>query len=335
MSNLVNNVILKTQKYLEKVPTIIIGSGFSVPYGLPSMWELGEELKNKLTPKYGDDDEWIKFVESLNDTKNLELSLQKVPLKDEIYQEVIKVTWKLINHKDSEVYNALVKDHKGTELTGIFDKILQCHPKTVNVITANYDRIIEYSADFSGATIDSGYEGEFIKRFTQINHKSNDRIKEIKLCKVHGSLDWFKRSCDHQLIAITNSRELYDDMTPVIVTPGKQKYQETHNEPYRSLIASADQLIKDASSYLCIGYGFNDTHLQPKLIEQIQCHNKPIVIVTKVLSDMGKEILQNSRKYLVFEEGEDDKTKVTLDGEEIIIEGNIWQIKEFTKLWIG
>lgn len=327
-------VLEKCQKYLEKVPTIIIGSGFSVPYGLPSMWELGEELKRELAQEYSTDEEWIKFVEILDETENLELALQKASLGNELYEDIIKATWRLINKKDTEVYDCFLKSRRKTALTIIFDKLLQSHPMTVNVITTNYDRIIEYSADSSGASIDYGYKGEFFKRFTSIDQAINARVKEVKLCKVHGSLDWFKRDSDHQLIAITKSRELYEDMTPVIVTPGLQKYQVTHHEPYRSLIGAADKLINDASSYLCIGYGFNDEHIQPKLIEQIQRAGKPIVIITKRLSDMGRKILEYSKKYLVFEEV-GKKTKVTLDGEEIIIDDEIWKLDKFAKMWIG
>lgn len=54
--------------------------------------------------------------------------------------------------------------------------------------------------------------------------------------------------------------------TPLIVPPGKEKYSTTHEEPYRTIIEEADKEFKRAGSFLCIGYGFNDSHIQPKLI---------------------------------------------------------------------
>ena len=93
--------------------------------------------------------------------------------------------------------------------------------------------------------------------------------------------------------------------------------------------------MNNASSYLCIGYGFNDDHLQPKLIEQIQRYNKPIVIVTKELSSKGQEILKNSQKHIVFEEDDNEKTKVTIDGEETIVDGNMWKLGKFAEMWLG
>ena len=69
--------------------------------------------------------------------------------------------------------------------------------------------------------------------------------------------------------------------TPLIVPPGKEKYSTTHDEPYRSIIEEADKEFKKAGSFLCIGYGFKDSHIQPKLISQIKCGGKPIVVITK------------------------------------------------------
>ena len=45
-----NEELLKQlQDWTNRVPLIILGSGASVPFKLPSMWSLGEHLKNTLT----------------------------------------------------------------------------------------------------------------------------------------------------------------------------------------------------------------------------------------------------------------------------------------------
>ncbi len=328
------SIIEKCQSYLENKPTLVIGSGFSVPYGLPTMWGLGTEIKNKLNPIYSNHDDWKRFLEILEKTGDLELTLHKAELSNEIYKNIIKTTWQYINKKDEEVFLQIASSSKRVELVTILNKLLQSHPREVNIITANYDRLVEYSSDAAGANIHCGFTGEYIKKFSLPSQESGSFLKRVNLCKVHGSLDWFKRE-DSTIISIPNSREILGDLTPVIVTPGVQKYQETHLDPYRTLITQADKFINEAPSFLCIGYGFNDEHLQPKLIDQIQRFNKPIVIVTKSLSERGRSILEASKKYIVFEESDEGKTKVTHDSGSLIIEGEYWDLKNFNDIWLG
>lgn len=326
-------IIEKCQKYLENQPTIIVGSGASVPYGLPTMHELSRELLDKLNDKYHDDDEWNTFVASLENTGNLESALHEAKLKTEIIKAIIITTWKFIDSRDKEVFIKVYNRNSVIQLSRIFDKLLQSHPRTINVITANYDRLVEYSADTIHADVNLGFGGTYIKHFKGMSSQVCSRT--INLCKVHGSLDWFRRTMDNQLISITGN--IYDEnkFFPVIVTPGIQKYQETHMEPYRTLINVSDSYINSANSFLCIGYGFNDEHLQPKLIDRIQVFNKPIVIVTHTLSTKGKEILEKSKKYIAFESYEDSKTRITTDGGEIIIDGSYWELEKFIDCWIG
>jgi len=42
-------LLRQLQDWTNKVPLLILGSGTSVPFGLPSMWNLGEHLKNTLS----------------------------------------------------------------------------------------------------------------------------------------------------------------------------------------------------------------------------------------------------------------------------------------------
>lgn len=334
MDDNLEEVIKKCQKYLENIPTIIIGSGFSVPYGLPSMGVLGEEIKTKLNEKYSDNPAWDSFIGFLDSTNNLELAMHKAALTPDMYSDIIRVTWALINQKDKKVFMDLMYQTEGTTLSKMFYKLLQSHPRKINVITANYDRLVEYSVDKISAHTETGFQGECTKYFTGLKKTNEVKENTVLLCKVHGSLDWFRDEKKLQLVSLPNSSEVFEGFIPAIVTPGIQKYQETHNEPYRSLIATADEFISNASSFLCIGYGFNDEHLQPKLIDQIQRRNKPAVVITKSLTDKGKEILINAKKYIVFEEECIGKTKVTIDGVVEVINGDYWQLEKFVELWL-
>lgn len=53
-----------------------------------------------------------------------------------------------------------------------------------------------------------------------------------------------------------------NDDQPLVVTPGVSKYRESHKDPFRTVMTAADQVIREANCYLCVGYGFNDEHVQ-------------------------------------------------------------------------
>jgi hypothetical protein len=121
------------------------------------------------------------------------------------------------------------------------------------------------------------------------------------------------------------------------VTPGTQKYQKTHLEPFRSIINSADRALNEAGSYLCIGYGFNDEHIQPKLIAKCLRQNAPITIITYALSDSAKKLILDGKahNYLAIERGEtDDKSIVysSLDKNPLNVEKNIWSLEGYLSL---
>jgi len=148
--------------------------------------------------------------------------------------------------------------------------------------------------------------------------------------------NWFKSNEDEN-IQLPLRQSIPKDYRPLIVTPGLSKYSETHNEPYRTIFTQADSEIEKANGFLCIGYGFNDTHVQPKLIEQIK-NNKPIIVITKELTEKTKQsIIDNKcQKYLLIEEANSKDTKIYSSkfGEFVIENTSYWELGEYLKLII-
>ena len=89
-----------------------------------------------------------------------------------------------------------------------------------------------------------------------------------------------------------------------------------------------------AGAYLCVGYGFNDEHIQPKLLAQIS-EGKPIVILARTMtSACRKHIVEAGiNKYLIFEFSDFTHTKVYGNGWEEIYEGQYWLLDNFMKIW--
>ena len=85
---------------------------------------------------------------------------------------------------------------------------------------------------------------------------------------------------------------------------------------------------------MCIGYGFNDEHIQPKLLAQIE-NGKPIVILARTMTKACRHhiIESNVKKYLVFEKSDDSHTSVYGNGWSEIYDGQYWKLDEFLKVW--
>jgi hypothetical protein len=120
--------------------------------------------------------------------------------------------------------------------------------------------------------------------------------------KVHGSVDWFLDESQVAL-ALPFEAEFPGSLTPLMVTPGTTKYEETHQEPFRSIITQADLALEHASAYLCIGYGFNDSHIQPKLVQKVRTQSTPIVILAHTLTSNARDFLSGcpSAQFLALE----------------------------------
>lgn len=304
------------QNYLKMPPVVIWGSGATVPFGLPSMWKLNEIIKSEI----GEFDQ---------DCDNLEIELGKEKYI-EIMPQIRNIIWDAISEVDKEVLQKLLISNN-VEFHGIkklVEKISDAHPKVTNIITTNYDRIIENVLSFYGIPFTDGFLGKDLSMFDE-NLFSDKNI--VNIVKVHGSLNWFDLDGDIRYLQnnIKNS-------VPQIICPGKNKYQETYKSPYRELIQKSDLYINSANSFLVVGFGFNDEHLTPRIKTKIR-KGVPIVVITKIISETCLKEIEGAEKYLLIEEHDEDNTRVTvkernLEKQIIILEGNYWSLNNFIEI---
>lgn len=206
--------------------------------------------------------------------------------------------------------------------------------KMLNIVTTNYDRLAEYACDQGRIHHYTGFTHGFFRQLAPPTEITSARRANI--WKVHGSLDWFQSPLE-DTVALSNNQGIPDNYQPQIVTPGTQKYQKTHLEPFRSIIKNADQAINEASSYLCIGYGFNDEHIQPKLMVKCVRQKTPITIITYTLSESAKNLILDGKaqNYLAIERGETDGQSIvysSLDKSPLTVEKNIWSLEGYLSL---
>jgi len=308
------NIFKIVQTFLKNPPLVVWGSGATISFGLPSMWDLNEELKKN-----------IKGFDTEND--NLEIELGKEKYQDDMPQ-IKKVIWDKVNGADILVLEQIISNNIG-EFNGIkllIEKFIEAHPKVVNIITTNYDRVLEYTMSYYNFPYTDGFNGKVLSIFDENKFKEKEMVN---LVKVHGSLNWFDAAGEIRFLSsITN------DEAPKIIAPGKNKYREAHSSPYRELIQKADDLIKSSLSFLVVGFGFNDEHLTPEIKKKVK-QGTPIVLITKTVSKSSFEELKDAEKYILFEKSDSGKTKVTykenssVEKEEIELEGDLWQLNNF------
>ncbi|XHH29414.1 hypothetical protein WIW49_00235 [Xanthomonas euroxanthea] len=95
--------------------------------------------------------------------------------------------------------------------------------------------------------------------------------------------------------------------------------------------------LNDAGSYLCIGYGFNDEHIQPKLMAKCVRYKTPITIITYALSESARRLITDGKVqcFLAIERGATDNQSVvysSLDKAPMIVEANIWSLQGYLSL---
>lgn len=326
--------VSQIQSFLENSPLIVLGSGASMAYGLPSMDALATEIVSH--HEEINDDGFDDFCIRL-DTTDIETAIDESSLKPETLQLIREITWNYINSCDLNFFNGGICEENFV-MAKLLKKVIQPSPNSVSVITTNYDRIAEYAADIIEATTITGFEGALIKKqslpsISLQNKRIRARERTVSIWKVHGSLDWF--ISDTNIIrSYPFSTKIPNGFSPLIVPPGKNKYSVTHDEPYRSIISEADKAFISAGSYLCIGYGFNDEHIQPKLLAEIQ-KGKPIVVLAKKITPSCRKHLIDTKinKCIVIECADIGKTKVYGNGWSEIYDGNFWNLEEFIQIW--
>lgn len=318
------------QKYLENVPLILVGTGGTIPYGIPGMSQLSQYLLNELDCKYKADDEWSKFTGRIKSGVDLESALTELQLTDEIINDIKKSTWQLVTDADLDLLNNIIEKSTKLPIARLIQRFYNFHPKCVNIVTTNYDRVIEYACDQINVRLDTKFHGNYIKYFSA-NKLSMTNI--VNLLKVHGSLDLFKDQ-DDLVYAIPIQQKIPNGFIPEIVTPGSFKYRSVLQGTCRQILHDGDDLINNAKSYLCIGYGFNDEQIQANIIAGIRM-GKPIVVVTKQISNKAYELLaNNSKQFVIIQENncKANSTEFIVNNQKSYLDDTYWTVDGLLKI---
>jgi len=339
--------IYKTfQEICRQLPIVILGSGPSCAAGIPCMEALAKHLLKKMGNNISD--KWREISDDLRKNVDLEKALSNNPPSENLNNEIIKIVGRYISKKDKEVRNDYFYGHTAIPVERLINYF---RSETLTIISPNYDCLVEYCCDKLKIPCNTSFVGYFRKNLdfekaereaeyvdSVIVRGRRKRIEKItphvKLFKVHGSIDWydFNNSTVSDIFLIES--EKYEDKR-LIILPGDRKYSEAFHEPYRELIQKADNAIQSGRSFLMIGYGFNDEHLQEILVKRLVEDEKPGIIITKEISEKAKELLSGCPNLWGISQKNSSTVIRNKDTEDEIPDIKLWRIDEFVKDVLG
>ncbi|WP_421921372.1 SIR2 family protein [Marinobacter salarius] len=327
----------QAQDYYSRAPAIILGSGASAAYQIAGMWELGQSLVNNVSTDGLDENElreWAHFCDLMYGGTDLETAMNETRISETLTERIVLHTWNVIAPRDRELFQQSIHEPHLFVLGELLQSMLRSAQASVDIITTNYDCLAEYACDQIALHHFSGFSHGMRRAFVPPGKVR--AAKQANIWKVHGSLDWFKDASGRP-VGIHNMDEVPEGLKPLIVTPGTEKYRLTHLEPFRTVMSHADAVIKSRSCYFCVGFGFNDQHLQPLIVERCLQDRIPIIVITRDLTEATKKFLFESgiADYLAIERASNDNESYvysSLSEERLTVKEDVWSLKGFLSI---
>lgn len=324
---------------------LIVGSGLSCAEGIPGMLELSEFLCNKIPDLLSEPDDlnvWLKISAKLGEGKDLESVLLSSQISPVIENNIIQLTSELILEHELQVLQNCIQNQRKLKIEKLLPYLSVETPKIINIITTNYDRLIEFAGENLGFGVDTMMTGKFlgkhnpngslfslctgiVKRSRTVKLSYKDRIH---LYKPHGSLDWYS----------TSNGILYSSLNfncpRMIITPGTKKYLKGYESPFDVHRDQGNQKIDQANAIIFVGYGFNDTHLQTHISNKLRNGTKGIIL-TRNLSENATSIIKNSPNLIALSdsnrEGKSGTLVTTQQSSNFISETQWWDLERFVE----
>ncbi len=326
----------------NSMPKLIVGTGLSMIYGVPGMEALAEHLGKEIDKSSIKELKqiWKKHYRDIS-INGLEAGLAGLTETENILVDAIKsITARYILESEEKLHTAILEKNTGfCRLMVYLSNTVSVGKKVIDIMTPNYDRIIEIVCDKLGIGVITGFQGSLYSKFSKKLLKQPTEIYNCKNCtwvrlfKPHGSINWINEDGN---VYLTNDYEILKGKANYIeiVTPGSSKYKvELINNTFRCMREEFNELLNPEDNYslLIYGYGFNDDHFNTALFESFQ---KNVLILAR---DVKQEIINKAldRKNITVFYHEEDKEYMIYKSKKYIIDLPVWDINQFADLFIG
>lgn len=326
----------------NNMPKLIVGTGLSVIYGVPGMRDLAEHLAKEIDQS---SDEHLKEIWKNHsdkiETNGLEAGLANLTQNENDLVDAIKpITAKFILESEEKLHETILEKKTGfCRLLAYLSGTVSVGKKLIDIMTPNYDRIIEIVCDKLGIGVITGFTGSLYGKFNRNLLKQPTEVYNCRNCawvrlyKPHGSINWINEDGNEYL---TNDYEILKNKAEYIeiVTPGSSKYKAgLTNNTFRRMREEFNELLNPEDNYslLIYGYGFNDDHFDTALFDSFQ---KNVLILSR---EVKQEIVDKAleRKNITVFYHEDDKEYMIYKSRKYTIDLPVWDIDQFADLFIG
>lgn len=262
---------------------ILSGAGSSIDVGLPLMSDLWRSVKQVIG-----DQEFEEICQKVKLSKENDFEALISRLEGYIqYNDDIEIAGKKLSEYRNVILQEVRDKTKVDEPKGKFphvvflQKLLQRKQTNlrVKVFTLNYDLLFEKAANKMNAVVIDGFSftsprtfsGRFFdydivqREGSKVNEEDNFVTRVFHLYKLHGSLNWRKGDHSDNIIIDDQSTD------PLMIYPRDGKYKDSYGQPFFEMIARFQRNLRQDNDTLliCIGYSFNDNHINAAIEEAI------------------------------------------------------------------
>lgn len=335
------------QKSIHGNLCIVVGTGSSMSidtrFGMSSLTEhLQKEMPvtvRSLTQK--EQGHWQLVEKQLLDGKDLETALNKIPFESRSLSSIVDLTGDFVASLDKQHSQELFLDPNKLGAGLAIQHFANNLKRKLNVVTTNYDLLLEHSMDGNQIYYHTGSYGNLRKRMdwkraVGMIDKALQAKEYVNLLKLHGSLNRFEIKGE----IIEDQTLLYDrgNFKRSIITPGTSKHQrlmEGDHDPINAL----GNILRITESFLFLGYGFNDSHWDQQFKTKLQSGTSGIIISRDERPQMTELLQKHKQLWGVFSSKDGwsiiKNQEHEFDWEDEKYSGPAWDIKTFMKEFYG
>lgn len=347
-------------EFFNDKPFVLFGTGTScaldLNFGMPA-------LENHLRVKLADgmtkvqEQQWLQVVSAL-DTSSHDFESAMDFIKDEaLTSRIVELTASFVAHHDNAYAHSIMTGSSDWPAGSLLKKLVEALPqadKQLHIATPNYDLLAEYSLVWHKIPYITGFHGGFLRRYdwsearksVQSIQKGFGRprqpprvveCKHVRLHKPHGSLNTFEWGaqlveCDQWIL---NKPE---GVARAMITPGTAKYQRLHKD--RSQLAEYDTAVGNHTSFLFLGFGFNDSQLVNNVFRQKleQDHCRALVITRDSNPRIKEWLSKCPNMWLICKQTDSDSSRIyntKFKNWLHVDDKELWRFDAFTKEFLG
>lgn len=289
--------------FSSEKPFVLFGTGTScaldLSFGMPALEShLRRELPAELSKAQSV--QWQQVIDVLDSGSRDFESAMDIVKDEELTNKIVNLTACFLAERDILYSHSIISGETDWPAGSLIKKLVDTLPqsdKQLHVATPNYDLLAEYSFIRHKIPYVTGFYGGYCrtlgwnkakKQVQSVEKGLVRRVRQpirivecnhIRMHKPHGSLNTFEVNnqiveCDGWILNKPSS------VSRAMITPGTAKYQRLHND--RVQLAEYDKAVTHHTSFLFLGFGFNDSQLVNNTfrqkLEQSQC---PALVITR------------------------------------------------------